>query len=35
MSDVNSSHVPLIILLFPLIPYAGDEVNNTLNRGDK
>ena len=35
MSDINSSRVPLILLLFPLIPYTGDEVNNTLNRGDK
>ena len=35
MSDINSSRVPLILLLFPLIPYTGDEDNNTLNRGDK
>ena len=35
MSDINSSRVPLVLLLFPLIPYTGDEVNNTLNRGDK
>ena len=35
MSDINSSRVPLILLLFPLIPYTGDEVNNTLNRADK
>ena len=34
MSDINSSRVPLVLLLFPLIPYTGDEVNNTLNRGD-
>ena len=35
MSDINSTRVPLILLLCPLIPYTGDEVNNTLNRGDK
>jgi amanitin/phalloidin family toxin len=35
MSDINSSRVPLILILFPLVPYTGDDVNSTLSRGDK
>jgi hypothetical protein len=35
MSDINSSRVPLLLILWPLLAYTGDEDSTTLNRGDK
>ena len=34
MSDINDTRLPLVLLLFPLIPCVGEDTNATLTRAD-